>query len=85
MKCAPASFLVFFLLAPTHLCCQVRDDALHLLHVLTTRHWGPDAAVEEAVSGWGAGGVGDSPLVLVGGLQDTYEGFQLSVSSKYAR
>ncbi|GAX77696.1 hypothetical protein CEUSTIGMA_g5139.t1 [Chlamydomonas eustigma] len=71
---------------------DVREDALHMLHVLTNRHWGHDQG--EAAAAAPAAGTSlsslfeaaalSAPLVLVGHLQDAYLNFQLVVSSKFA-
>ena len=88
---------------------DVREDALHMLHILAIREWqsslvGAAAAAaaaasspatgaagthEEDLLGLDEGGVsqkeGDSAVVVLGALQDSYQQFQYQLSAKLAR
>lgn len=78
---------------------EVREDALHMLHVLSTREWqasAEDLAAAGMSGGWkaqaqqeeafvleAAGGSGT--VVVLGALQDSYQQFHFQLASKLAR
>jgi len=77
---------------------EIRDDALHMLRVLSMRVWreGLVAPRGETEAKGGAsprpqapaakvGGAQEHVAVVVGNLQDTYQQFQYQVSAKLAR
>ena len=72
---------------------DVRDDALHLLDVLSSRIWKDTlkkskatAAIDAAASG-GQSHEESQPrvAVVIGNLQDSYQQFQYQLSAKLAR
>lgn len=75
-------------------CVQdVRDDALHLLGVLSSRIWQDTLKKSKATAALGAvasGGQSDEEsqprvAVVIGNLQDSYQQFQYQLSAKLAR
>ena len=72
---------------------DVRDDALHLLDVLSSRIWQDTLKNSKATAALGAvasGGQNDEEsqprvAVVIGNLQDSYQQFQYQLSAKLAR
>lgn len=71
---------------------DVRDDALHLLDVLSSRIWKDTLNKSKATAAAGAVGGGQSEdesqpkvAVVIGNLQDSYQQFQYQLSAKLAR
>lgn len=72
---------------------DVRDDALHLLDVLSSRIWKDTLRDSKATAAVGAaanGGQSDEErqprvAVVIGNLQDSYQQFQYQLSAKLAR
>jgi len=68
----------------------VRDDALHLLDVLSSRIWKDikDTKVASAEAAAALAGQPSDPgrvAVVIGNLQDSYQQFQYQLSAKLAR
>ena len=71
----------------------MRDDALHLLDVLSSRIWKDTLRDSKATAAVGAaanGGQSDEErqarvAVVIGNLQDSYQQFQYQLSAKLAR
>lgn len=69
---------------------EVRDDALHMLGVLSMRVWKEGTIAPRTEGKVAPGGASPPPsasnvAVVVGNLQDTYQQFQFQVSAKLAR
>jgi hypothetical protein len=84
------------MLDPCLILQEIRDDALHMLRVLSMRVWREglvaprgDTEVKGGISPrmqQGAkAGTQEHVAVVVGNLQDTYQQFQYQVSAKLAR
>ena len=72
---------------------DVRDDALHLLDVLSSRIWKDTLKNSKAAAAVGAAASGGQSneesqprvAVVIGNLQDSYQQFQYQLSAKLAR
>lgn len=66
---------------------EVRDDALHMLGVMSMRVW-KEGMITPRLEPEGGGALPTAHsqvAVVVGNLQDTYQQFQFQVSAKLAR
>ncbi|GFR48580.1 hypothetical protein Agub_g10483, partial [Astrephomene gubernaculifera] len=99
VRCPPHIVLALVLVKLVDPCQEVREDAMHMLHVLSQREWqaggegqaaGAEAArggaaAESDGPGGGGGGGGDEAVIVLGALQDSYQQFQYELACRLAR